>query len=69
MGSSSLSSMDVFLLLDPSGCWMWKGKNSTSKEVQGAQDLARVLQVTPTMLEEGEEEGEAENGRPHRPRS
>lgn len=69
MGSSSLSSMDVFLLLDPSGCWVWKGKSSTSKEVQGAQDLARVLKVTPTTLEEGEEEGEAEDGCPHQPRS
>lgn len=57
LGSSSLSSTDVFLLLAPSGCWMWRGKNSTSKEVQGAQDLARALQATPVLLDEGEEEG------------
>lgn len=54
--------MDVFLLLAPSGCWMWKGRSSTSKEAQGAQDLARVLGVDPTPLDEGEEEGEAEEG-------
>lgn len=54
--------MDVFLLLAPSGCWMWKGRSSTSKEVQGAQDLARVLGVDPTPLDEGEEEGVAEEG-------
>ncbi|CAF89482.1 unnamed protein product, partial [Tetraodon nigroviridis] len=56
VGSSSLSSMDVFLLLAPSGCWMWKGKSSTSKEVKGAEDLAQVLEVTPSLLDEGEEE-------------
>lgn len=32
VGSSSLSSMDVFLLLAPSGCWLWRGKSSTSME-------------------------------------
>lgn len=62
MGSSSLSSMDVFLLLAPSGCWMWKGKSSTSKEVKGAEDLAQVLEVTPSLLDEGEEEGVVEGG-------
>lgn len=62
MGSSSLSSTDVFLLLAPYGCWMWMGIGSTSKEKQGGQDLARVLQVTPTLLDEGEEEGMVEDG-------
>lgn len=61
VGSSSLSSTDVFLLLAPSGCWMWKGTNSTPKEVQGARDLARILQVVPTPVDEGEEEGVMED--------
>lgn len=40
---------------------MWKGTNSTPKEVQGAQDLARILQVVPTLVDEGEEEGVMED--------
>lgn len=59
VGSSSLSSMDVFLLLAPSGCWTWRGTSSTSKEEQGARELARVLDVSPTLLDEGGEEGVA----------
>lgn len=56
--SSSLNSNDVFLLVSFSGSWMWKGRSSSSAEAQGAEYLAGLLQVTPTPLEEGEEEGE-----------
>lgn len=62
MSSSSLSSRDVFLLLAPSGCWLWSGRSSSSAEEQGAQHLAQLLQVTPTLLKEGEEEGEGGGG-------
>ncbi|XP_068165981.1 gelsolin-like [Antennarius striatus] len=54
--ASKLNSNDVFLLISPSGCWTWKGKNSSSAEIGGAADVAKVLQVDPTLLEEGEEE-------------
>lgn len=57
MSSSSLNSSDVFLLLSSSGCWLWSGRSSTSAEAQGAQHLVQLLQVTPTLLEEGEEQG------------
>ena len=57
MSSSSLSSSDVFLLLSPSGCWLWRGTGSSSEEAQKAQHLAHLLQVTPTLLDEGEEDG------------
>lgn len=39
---------------------MWKGKRSSLAEVKGAEHLAGILQVTPTLLEEGKEEGEGE---------
>ncbi|XP_023814633.1 gelsolin isoform X2 [Oryzias latipes] len=55
--SSSLNSSDVFLLVSNSGSWTWKGKNSSSAEAKGAKELAEILSVTPTPLEEGEEEG------------
>lgn len=55
--SSSLNSSDVFVLVTPSGSWMWKGKSSSSAEVQGAEHLTDVLQVTPGQVEEGDEEG------------
>ncbi|KAM7390940.1 hypothetical protein PAMP_021668 [Pampus punctatissimus] len=55
--SCSLNSCDVFLLVLPSGCWLWKGMCSSSAETQGAEYLAGLLQVTPTLVEEGEEEG------------
>ncbi|KAM7415444.1 hypothetical protein PAMA_017788 [Pampus argenteus] len=55
--SCSLNSCDVFLLVSPSGCWLWKGVCSSSAETQGAEYLAGLLQVTPTLVEEGEEEG------------
>ncbi|XP_068594523.1 gelsolin-like [Brachionichthys hirsutus] len=54
--SSNLNSGDAFLLASPAGCWTWKGKNSTSAEVRGAEDLAELLKVEPTVLEEGAEE-------------
>ncbi|XP_044051708.1 gelsolin-like isoform X2 [Siniperca chuatsi] len=54
--SSSLNSSDVFLLVVSSGSWMWRGRGSSSAEAQGAEHLAGLLQVTPTPLEEGEEE-------------
>uniref|UniRef100_A0A1A8JHX5 Gelsolin n=1 Tax=Nothobranchius kuhntae TaxID=321403 RepID=A0A1A8JHX5_NOTKU len=47
---------DVFLLVSSSASWMWKGKSSSLAEVKGAEYLAGILQVTPTQLEEGEEE-------------
>ncbi|XP_044191304.1 gelsolin-like [Thunnus albacares] len=55
--SRSLNSCDVFLLVSPSGCWLWSGGSSSSAEAQGAERLAGLLQVTPTLLKEGEEEG------------
>uniref|UniRef100_A0A7N6FE36 Gelsolin n=1 Tax=Anabas testudineus TaxID=64144 RepID=A0A7N6FE36_ANATE len=58
LSSSSLNSNDVFLVVSPSGSWMWKGKSSSSAEVKGAEHLSGILQVTPTLLEEGKEEGE-----------
>uniref|UniRef100_A0A3B4V509 Gelsolin n=1 Tax=Seriola dumerili TaxID=41447 RepID=A0A3B4V509_SERDU len=54
--SSSLNSSDVFLLVSSSGSWTWRGCRSSSVEVQGAEHLAGILQVTPAPLEEGEEE-------------
>uniref|UniRef100_A0A671U234 Gelsolin n=1 Tax=Sparus aurata TaxID=8175 RepID=A0A671U234_SPAAU len=56
--SSCLNSSDVFLLLSSSGCWMWSGRSSSSAEARGAEHLAELLQVTPTSLGEGQEEGE-----------
>ncbi|TMS01608.1 Gelsolin [Larimichthys crocea] len=55
--SSSLNTSDVFLLVSPSGSWTWRGASSSPAEAPGAERLAEVLQVTPTMLEEGVEEG------------
>ncbi|XP_054467256.1 gelsolin-like [Anoplopoma fimbria] len=55
--SSRLNSSDVFLLVSSSGSWMWRGRGSSSAEIHGAEHLAGLLQVTPTPLEEGEEEG------------
>uniref|UniRef100_A0A8C4HFT8 Gelsolin n=1 Tax=Dicentrarchus labrax TaxID=13489 RepID=A0A8C4HFT8_DICLA len=55
--SSSLNSSDVFLLVSSSGSWMWRGRSSSKAEVQGTEHLAGLLQVTPTALEEGQEEG------------
>ncbi|XP_074495806.1 gelsolin-like isoform X1 [Sebastes fasciatus] len=54
--SSSLNSSDVFLLVSGSTSWMWRGGSSSSAEVQGAEHLAELLQVTPTQLKEGGEE-------------
>ncbi|KAM4578551.1 gelsolin-like [Fundulus diaphanus] len=54
--SSCLNSNDVFLLVSSSGSWTWKGRSSSSAEAKGAEHLAEILQVTPTPLEEGEEE-------------
>nr|XP_043883030.1 gelsolin-like [Solea senegalensis] len=54
--SSSLNSNDVFLLVSLSGSWMWKGRMSSSAEVKGAEHLAKILTVTPTPLDEGDEE-------------
>ncbi|KAG7999726.1 Gelsolin [Nibea albiflora] len=55
--SSSLNTSDVFLLLSPSGSWTWRGASSSPAEARGSEKLAEVLQVTPTSLEEGVEEG------------
>ncbi|XP_029283295.1 gelsolin-like [Cottoperca gobio] len=54
--SSSLNSSDVFLLVSSSTSWMWRGGSSSSAEAKGAVHLARLLQVTPTSLAEGEVE-------------
>ncbi|XP_072243198.1 gelsolin-like isoform X2 [Leuresthes tenuis] len=54
--SSGLNSSDAFLLVSSSGSWLWKGKSCSSAEVKGAEHLAGILQVTPTQLEEGQEE-------------
>ncbi|XP_034008651.1 gelsolin-like isoform X2 [Trematomus bernacchii] len=53
--SSQLNSSDVFLLVSPSGCWVWGGGRSTSAEEKGAEQLAGILQVTPDPLREGGE--------------
>ncbi|XP_024120275.1 gelsolin isoform X2 [Oryzias melastigma] len=55
--SSSLNSNDVFLLATQSESFLWKGRNSSSAEAKGAEQLAEILSVTPTPLEEGEEGG------------
>ncbi|RVE68790.1 hypothetical protein OJAV_G00094950 [Oryzias javanicus] len=55
--SSSLNSNDVFLLVTKPESFSWKGKNSSSAEAKGAEELAEILGVTPTPLEEGEEGG------------
>uniref|UniRef100_A0A3P8P9U6 Gelsolin n=1 Tax=Astatotilapia calliptera TaxID=8154 RepID=A0A3P8P9U6_ASTCA len=54
--SSRLNSNDVFLLVLPSGSWMWKGSRSNPDELKGAEQLAEILHVTPTLLDEGEEQ-------------
>ncbi|KAL3975171.1 hypothetical protein ACER0C_021057 [Sarotherodon galilaeus] len=54
--SSRLNSNDVFLLVSPSGSWMWKGSRSNSDELKGAEQLAEILHVIPTLLDEGEEQ-------------
>nr|XP_061836049.1 gelsolin-like [Nerophis lumbriciformis] len=54
--TSRLNSNHVFLLEASSTCWIWKGVNSSSAEVRGAELLSGLLQTTPIMLEEGEEE-------------
>ncbi|XP_061624984.1 gelsolin-like [Phyllopteryx taeniolatus] len=56
--SSGLNSGDVFLLASSSGCWMWKGRGSSSAEVRGARHLAGVLRENPVQVEEGQEEGD-----------
>ncbi|KAK1876179.1 Gelsolin, partial [Dissostichus eleginoides] len=53
--SSQLNSSDVFLLVSPSGCWVWGGGRSTSAEEKGAEQLAGILQVTTDPLREGGE--------------
>ncbi|XP_061750098.1 gelsolin-like isoform X2 [Nerophis ophidion] len=53
--TSSLNSNHVFLLEASSTCWIWKGVNSSSAEVHGAELLSELLQMTPIMLKEGEE--------------
>ncbi|XP_034548396.1 gelsolin-like isoform X2 [Notolabrus celidotus] len=55
--ASNLNSSDVFLLVSPSGSWMWKGRSSSGAEVKGAEHLVGMLNVTPTQLQEGREEG------------
>lgn len=60
--SSQLNSSDVFLLVSSSGSWMWKGTGSSSAEAKGAEYLAGMLQVSPTQLEEGKEEGRPDPG-------
>ncbi|XP_047447661.1 gelsolin-like isoform X2 [Mugil cephalus] len=54
--SSSLNSSDVFVLVSPSGSWMWTGSSSSAVELKGAGHLASVLQVSPVSLKEGEED-------------
>ncbi|KAM3867580.1 gelsolin-like [Diretmus argenteus] len=54
--SSSLNSSDVLLLVSSSGCWMWRGRSSSPAEVHGAEKLSELLEVTSSLLEEGEEE-------------
>ncbi|XP_074526955.1 gelsolin-like [Halichoeres trimaculatus] len=54
--ASHLNSNDVFLLISPSGSWMWKGRSSSCAEEKGAEELAEILQVSPAQLQEGEEE-------------
>ncbi|KAM4745002.1 gelsolin-like isoform 2-T2 [Anableps anableps] len=54
--SSCLNSNDAFLLVSSSGSWLWKGRSSSAAEAKGAEHLAEILQVTPALLEEGEEE-------------
>uniref|UniRef100_A0A3B4G898 Gelsolin n=1 Tax=Pundamilia nyererei TaxID=303518 RepID=A0A3B4G898_9CICH len=54
--SSRLNSNDVFLLVLPSGSWVWKGSRSNPDELKGAEQLAEILHVTPTLLDEGEEQ-------------
>ncbi|KAG7232846.1 hypothetical protein INR49_008036 [Caranx melampygus] len=53
--SSSLNSCDVFLLVAPSGCWMWRGSRSSPTEARGARKLCQGLQKAPFLLEEGQE--------------
>uniref|UniRef100_A0A3B5M6X5 Gelsolin n=1 Tax=Xiphophorus couchianus TaxID=32473 RepID=A0A3B5M6X5_9TELE len=53
--SSRLNSNDAFLLTAAGGAWLWKGRGSSAAEAKGAEHLARVLQVNPAPLEEGEE--------------
>lgn len=36
---------------------MWKGSRSNPDELKGAEQLAEILHVTPTLLDEGEEQG------------
>ncbi|XP_024866437.1 gelsolin-like isoform X2 [Kryptolebias marmoratus] len=54
--SSQLNSNDVYLLVSSSGCWMWKGVSSSSAEARGAEYVAGLLNVTPTQVDEGQEE-------------
>lgn len=37
---------------------MWKGSRSNSDELKGTEQLAEILHVIPTLLDEGEEQGE-----------
>uniref|UniRef100_UPI003AB0D687 gelsolin-like isoform X1 n=2 Tax=Centroberyx gerrardi TaxID=166262 RepID=UPI003AB0D687 len=53
--SSSLNSSDVLLLVSSSGCWVWRGRSSSSAEEQGAQKLSDLLESSASLLEEGEE--------------
>ncbi|KAF7644207.1 hypothetical protein LDENG_00226000 [Lucifuga dentata] len=54
--ASSLNSNDVFLLMSSSGSWTWKGRGSSSAEANGSEKLAGLLEVTPSLLDEREED-------------
>nr|O61270.1 RecName: Full=Gelsolin, cytoplasmic; AltName: Full=Actin-depolymerizing factor; Short=ADF; AltName: Full=Ascidian gelsolin [Halocynthia roretzi]BAA28674.1 ascidian cytoplasmic gelsolin [Halocynthia roretzi] len=44
--SSHLNSNDAFLLITPSGSYIWVGKGAVESEIQGAKDTAGILKIS-----------------------
>ncbi|XP_060747345.1 gelsolin a isoform X2 [Tachysurus vachellii] len=56
--SSNLNSNDVFVLVTPSGSFMWVGVGASDTEKQGARELCGILGVTTSEIAEGGESGD-----------
>ncbi|TSK72131.1 Gelsolin [Bagarius yarrelli] len=56
--SSNLNSNDVFVLVTPSGCFMWVGIGASDTEKLGAKELCSILGVNTSEIAEG---GESSN--------
>lgn len=56
--ASNLNSNDAFILVTPSGSFLWVGVGASDTEKQGAQQLCDILGASASELSEGGESGE-----------